>query len=139
MDKTQLREIQERANKLRLIVWGFIKEGKPLPISAPISPYFTDQLANAVCNNDIPALITALTEARETMLDTAESVLYSKILAGDITALIFFLKTQGKSRGYIERVSPGPYLEIFARVRHNEKWTVWGNEAPETAEGEATT
>lgn len=39
----------------------------------------------------------------------------------------------------IEAASPGPYLEIFARVRHNEKWTVWGNEAPETAEGEVTT
>lgn len=30
----------------------------------------------------------------------------------------------------IEAASPGPYLEIFARVRHNEKWTVWGSEAP---------
>mgnify|MGYP001571891153 CR=1 FL=1 len=50
------------------------------------------------------SLRAVLKEARETMLDTAETVLYSKVLAGDITALIFFLKTQGKSRGYIERV-----------------------------------
>jgi hypothetical protein len=44
-----------------------------------------------------------LDDARETMLDNAESVLYSKVLAGDVTSLIFFLKTQGKSRGYVER------------------------------------
>lgn len=30
----------------------------------------------------------------------------------------------------IERCSPGPYLELFARQRR-KNWTVWGNEAPE--------
>ena len=35
-----------------------------------------------------------------------------------------------ESYDLIEAASPGPYLEIFARVRHNESWTVWGNEAP---------
>ena len=44
-----------------------------------------------------------LEDARETMLDNAESMLYRKVLDGDNTALIFFLKTQGKSRGYTER------------------------------------
>jgi N6-adenosine-specific RNA methylase IME4 len=29
----------------------------------------------------------------------------------------------------IERCSPGPYLEMFAR-HHREGWTLWGNEAP---------
>jgi N6-adenosine-specific RNA methylase IME4 len=29
----------------------------------------------------------------------------------------------------IERCSPGPYLEMFARHRRDH-WTVWGNEAP---------
>jgi N6-adenosine-specific RNA methylase IME4 len=28
----------------------------------------------------------------------------------------------------IERVSPGPYLELFARRRPNEKWAIWGNQ-----------
>jgi len=31
----------------------------------------------------------------------------------------------------IERCSPGPYLEMFAR-HHREGWTLWGNEAPTT-------
>ena len=42
-------------------------------------------------------------EARETMLDNAETELYEQVVGGNTTALIFFLKTQGKSRGYIER------------------------------------
>ena len=29
----------------------------------------------------------------------------------------------------IERCSPGPYLEMFAR-HHRESWTQWGNQAP---------
>lgn len=45
----------------------------------------------------------ALQNARESALDNAESILYKKILDGDTTALIFFLKTQGKNRGYSER------------------------------------
>lgn len=32
----------------------------------------------------------------------------------------------------VERVSPGPYLELFAR-RRRYGWDVWGNEAPEFA------
>lgn len=45
----------------------------------------------------------SLEDARETMLDEAESVLYRKVLEGSTPELIFFLKTQGKARGYIER------------------------------------
>lgn len=42
-------------------------------------------------------------EERESFLDVAENALYDAILAGNIVATIFSLKTQGKSRGYIER------------------------------------
>jgi N6-adenosine-specific RNA methylase IME4 len=31
--------------------------------------------------------------------------------------------------GIIEACSPGPYLELFARGRHSNKWKVWGNES----------
>jgi hypothetical protein len=53
--------------------------------------------------SDHPTVKAALDEAREKMIDNVESTLYSKALAGDTTAMIFFLKTQGKSRGYVER------------------------------------
>jgi len=50
-----------------------------------------------------PTLKKALEQSRETMLDMAESVLYSKVLQGSTPELIFFLKTQGRNRGYVER------------------------------------
>ena len=50
-----------------------------------------------------PALKDVLTEARESSVDLAESKLIEAIKDGNLTAIIFFLKTQGKSRGYSER------------------------------------
>ena len=49
------------------------------------------------------ALKDVLSEARESSVDLAESKLMEAINAGNLTAIIFFLKTQGKSRGYSER------------------------------------
>lgn len=67
--------------------------------------------------NESPTLGKALAQARETMIDNAESSLYAKVLAGDITAIIFFLKTQGKRRGYSDsgesdRIIAAIYQEI---------------------------
>ena len=52
---------------------------------------------------EYPSVKEAAQDAKEAMLDFAEGKLYSKIRDGDNTAIIFYLKTQGKSRGYIER------------------------------------
>jgi len=43
-----------------------------------------------------------LADAKEERLDIAEACLHRNIQAGDTTAIIFFLKTIGKSRGYVE-------------------------------------
>ena len=42
-------------------------------------------------------------DVQETFLDLAESKLLEKIKEGDNTCIIFFLKTRGKKRGYIEK------------------------------------
>ena len=54
-------------------------------------------------NDKYPELWDVITEARESLIDDAESELQKQMLKGNTTALIFFLKTQGKSRGYVER------------------------------------
>ena len=45
----------------------------------------------------------ALADERESMRDFAEGMLYKRIEGGDTTAIIFYLKTQAKERGYVER------------------------------------
>ena len=58
-------------------------------------------LANRVRKSSV--LREAIEESRERMLDIAESKLIEKVNAGDLGAICFFLKCQGKQRGYIEK------------------------------------
>ena len=48
-------------------------------------------------------LCEMIEDADESLLDFAESKLVEHINDGDVTSLIFFLKTKGKKRGYVER------------------------------------
>jgi hypothetical protein len=52
---------------------------------------------------DFSSVQEAVREAKESMLDYTEGKLYTAIKEGNLTAIIFYLKTQGKGRGYIER------------------------------------
>lgn len=65
-----------------------------------------------------------LSEADESMLDFAESKLMEHINNNDITSLIFFLKTKGKKRGYVERtehdVNANPFQELMESMASDE-------------------
>jgi len=50
-----------------------------------------------------PTLKSVYEEERETLIDFAENQLFQQVKEGNITAIIFTLKTIGKSRGYVER------------------------------------
>jgi hypothetical protein len=50
-----------------------------------------------------PALQAVAQDCREAMKDNAESALYKAVLEGQAWAVCFYLKTQAKDRGYIER------------------------------------
>lgn len=66
--------------------------------------------------NESPTLQQTLADARETMLDNAESVLYKKVLEGSTPELLFFLKTQGRNRGYVERQEIDHSGDVTTRV-----------------------
>lgn len=53
------------------------------------------------------SLKTALDDARESLVDLAEGKLRAEVRKGNITAIIFTLKTLGKHRGYVERQELG--------------------------------
>ena len=55
-------------------------------------------------------------EAKETTLDWVESQLMKQIGTGNMTAIIFYLKTQGKGRGYVERLELGVEVTIVQKL-----------------------
>jgi len=65
-----------------------------------------------------PEVQRAIDDARERTTDLAEGKLIQKINEGDNTAIIFYLKTQGKRRGYVERqeVTGAEGSELTVRV-----------------------
>lgn len=52
---------------------------------------------------DDPEYKAAVSAVNESVLDFAESHLYKLMKEGNPAATIFFLKTKGKARGYVER------------------------------------
>lgn len=57
-----------------------------------------------------PTLQATIQEARETMDDMVESVLYNKVLAGSTPELLFYARTRLRHRGYTE------HTEVAAAV-----------------------
>jgi len=79
-----------------------------------------------------PKLQAELEEARETMLDEAENVLYEQVEGAQPWAVQFFLKTQGYKRGYVERreITGADGKEITIRYVND-----WRDQAAESAPG----
>ena len=53
--------------------------------------------------NTYPTVQAVADEERETLIDFAENQLFKQVQDGNITAIIFTLKTIGKHRGYVQR------------------------------------
>lgn len=54
--------------------------------------------------------------AEETILDFAETMLVNNIREGKETSLIFFLKTKGKKRGYVEQINNEVTINAFEKL-----------------------
>ena len=73
-----------------------------------------------------PEIKEALDGERELMLDTAELKLIESVNKGQSWAVCFFLKTQGRKRGYIEKQDLGleastlEELVLLAQKRRKE-------------------
>lgn len=66
-----------------------------------------------------PELRDYIEKEKEKVLDVAESALIQKIKNGDNTAILFYLKTQGKKRGYIERMEQNIEINKVPELKLN--------------------
>lgn len=70
-----------------------------------------------VLNSD-PKFEEAIKEVNESLIDFAESMLMSNIKDGKETSIIFFLKSKGKDRGYIEKQEVASQVNVTGTI-HN--------------------
>lgn len=70
--------------------------------------------------DDDPEFKKQVDEVEEILIDDAESALMKAIKDGNVTAIIFFLKTKGKSRGYVESMDMSADLHVSANMSREE-------------------
>lgn len=70
-----------------------------------------------------PEFKTAVTDGQEALIDLAETKLQQNIMEGKEQSIFFFLKTKGKSRGYVEtieqNVNVNPFEEAMRMLPDN--------------------
>lgn len=75
--------------------------------------------------NSDPEFAALVDEVKEEQIDLAESELRKLVKSGNITAVIFTLKTIGKERGYIERTETETYnmtpVDFAEQALENER------------------
>ena len=77
---------------------------------------------------DDPEFKKQVDDIQNVALDMAESQLHKQILDGNTSATIFYLKTKGKKRGYVERTEHTGFegtklfdVEIIKNVESNDQ------------------
>lgn len=75
--------------------------------------------------HEFPELKSQMKDVEESLLDFTESKLLEAIQSGNLTAIIFHLKTKGKERGYVERVennvSVNPFEDLMMSIQDDEE------------------
>lgn len=69
---------------------------------------------------DYPSVKEAIEDSQEILYDLVESKLYKLIEEENITAIIFFLKTRCKHRGYVEKQEIETPKDVTIRVVYED-------------------
>lgn len=102
-----------------------VYEKKAGNISATCTALGIDRNTFSGWREKYPKLAQLLDEVDESLIDFSESKLLEQINAGNLTAIIFHLKTKGKKRGYVEsmeqNVNVNPFEKLMQELPDDEE------------------
>ena len=102
-----------------------VYEKKGANISATCAALNIDRNTFISWREKYPKLKQGLSDVDESLIDFSESKLMEQINDGNLTAIIFHLKTKGKNRGYVERqeqdLTVNPFEELMKSLPDNPK------------------
>ena len=90
-----------------------VYEKKGGNVSATCSALKIDRNTFSTWRKEYPELAQKLNEVDESLIDFSESKLLEQINDGNLTAIIFHLKTKGKNRGYVETSEVNNNINAF--------------------------
>ena len=93
-----------------------VYEKKAGNISSTCTPLGIDRNTFTSWREKYSKLSQLLDEVDESLIDFSESKLLEQINAGNLTAIIFHLKTKGKKRGYVESVEQNLNVNPFEKL-----------------------
>lgn len=102
-----------------------VYEKKASNISSTCTALGIDRNTFTSWREKYPKLSQLLDEVDESLIDFSESKLLEQINAGNLTAIIFHLKTKGKKRGYVEsmeqNVNVNPFEKLMQELPDDEE------------------
>lgn len=90
-----------------------VYEAKGCNVSATCTALRIDRKTLLSWRKSDEMLNDKMTELEESLIDFSESKLIEQISEGNLTAIIFHLKTKGKSRGYTEASEVNANVKSF--------------------------
>ena len=85
-------------------------------VSSTCSALGIDRTTFTTWRAKYPKLSRMLDETDESLIDFSESKLLEQINEGNLTAIIFHLKTKGKKRGYVESMEQNVNVNPFEKL-----------------------
>ncbi len=102
-----------------------IYEKKAANLSATAAALGVSRQTLYTWKSTYPELRDRMKDVEESLLDFTESKLLEAIQDGNLTAIIFHLKTKGKERGYVERtennISMNPFEDLMMSLTDDEE------------------
>lgn len=116
----QIRHEMQQENKAKFLQAFEAKAGN---ISAAAKAIGITRTQYHKWRSSDPAFAQACEDVKEGLIDLAETMLLAQMRQGNIAAIIFYLKTQGKGRGYVERteISQPPQAYDLSKLTREER------------------